>query len=251
MSNWKLAKSLVKLRDQINAAYPKRSKKSDGSIGDQAHAARVSDHNPNAKGVVTAIDVTHDPANGVNGLALAEALKYDPRIKYLIFAGRIWKARTGLWEDYHGANSHHHHLHISVDAAAKNYDNAADWDLGITPKAESKPADVDKGVTASDKPADEVAGTPPPAPASEIKASQPSLFTRLGSLSVPAGVMAILSAVGKFFMALPPWAWVTIVIASMVIGYLIWREAKRQAHERTLKVMDAAADRDKNNLRLI
>lgn len=120
-----------------------------------------------------------------------------------------------------------------------------------SPELIAKPPSNDKGVAVSDKPPEDVAGTPPPTPAAEVKASQPSLFTRLASLSVPAGAMAALSAVGKFFMALPPWAWVTIVIASMVIGYLIWREAKRQAHERTLLVMEAAADRDKNNLRLV
>ena len=65
---WRVAKSLLKLRDQINAHAPKRSKKSDGYIGDAAHASRSSDHNPWVKdgkmGVVTAADFTHDPAGG-------------------------------------------------------------------------------------------------------------------------------------------------------------------------------------------
>lgn len=126
---WRLAKSLTKLREQLNAAHPNRSKVSDGSIGDQAHAARKSDHNPNSAGVVTAIDVTHDPNNGVHGLALAESLKYDPRTKYVIFAGRIWKARTGLWENYNGANRHDHHVHISVKP--DNYDDDGAWSLQV------------------------------------------------------------------------------------------------------------------------
>lgn len=123
--SWRLAKSLVQLREQINAASPDRSKVSDGSIGDQLHSARASDHNPNAQGVVTAIDVTHDPAHGVDGTTLAEKLILDPRAKYVIFAGQIWKARTGKWEAYHGMNSHHHHVHVSVKAELA--DDASIW----------------------------------------------------------------------------------------------------------------------------
>lgn len=111
---WRLAKALEQLRTQIDAAHPTRSKASDGSIGDKAHAGRVSDHNPNAAGVVTAIDVTHDPAHGVNGAVLSRQLISDPRMKYVIFAGEIFKARTGKWEPYTGPSPHDHHVHISV-----------------------------------------------------------------------------------------------------------------------------------------
>jgi predicted chitinase len=116
---------------------------------------------------------------------------------------------------------------------------------------EIKPEDAAKGVTVSDKPASETSGTPPPAPAAEVKASEPSLFTKLGSLSVPAGVMSVLAAIGKFVQGLPPWAWVAIVVTALVVGYLIWRDAQQRAHERTLLVMSAAADKEKNNLRLV
>lgn len=125
--SWRLAKSLEQLRKQINAAHPNRSKLSDGSIGDQAHAARASDHNPDQHGVVAAIDVTHDPVNGVDGHVLSTQLTVDPRAKYVIFAGKIWKARTRQWEAYHGTNSHHHHVHVSVKP--DNYDNEVAWAL--------------------------------------------------------------------------------------------------------------------------
>lgn len=108
----------------------------------------------------------------------------------------------------------------------------------------------DKGITTGVAEPD-AAGTMPPAPAAEVKASQPSLFTKLGSLSLPASVMTVLAAIGKFVQGFPPWAWVAIIGAAMVIGYLIWRDAQMRAHQRTLKVMDAAADQTKNNLRLI
>lgn len=257
-TKWRLAKSLDKLRIQINAAHPDRSRVSDGSIGDTAHAARTSDHNPNAKGVVTAIDITHDPAHGVDGLKLAEALRHDPRTKYIIFAGRIWKARTGKWERYTGANRHDKHVHISVVADAKGYDSTAAWDLGDEPAAPAevttKSTDTDKGVTTSDKPPEETAGTPPPTPAAEVKASEVSLWARITSISIPAGVITILGGIGKFVGGLPPYVWIAfsvLALAAMIIGFLIWRDKNSQAHERTKIVMGAAADRDKNNLRLI
>ena len=127
---WRLAKSLIKLRDQINAVAPHRSRASDGSIGDAAHASRDSDHNPWIKdgagiGVVSAVDITNDPQGGMNVRTLADALISDPRTKYVIFDGRIWKARTGKWEPYRGLNKHRQHLHISVQPT--DYDSEASW----------------------------------------------------------------------------------------------------------------------------
>ena len=67
-STWYLAPSLNVLRGEIDAAHPHRQKKMDGTIGDAAHAARDSDHNPNARGSVNAIDVDEI---GIDALALA------------------------------------------------------------------------------------------------------------------------------------------------------------------------------------
>ena len=127
MPNWRLAKSLIKLREQINAAHPDRSKVSDGTIGDPAHAARKSDHNPNAQGIVTAFDITHDPENGVNGWQLSQWAAADPRTKYVIWTGKIFKARTGQWEDYRGSNPHNKHVHVSV--LADKCDDESSWKL--------------------------------------------------------------------------------------------------------------------------
>lgn len=132
---WRLAKSLTKLREQINAAHPARSKVSDGSIGDQAHSTRTSDHNPDNQGRVCAVDITHDLANGADGRELSRRLTADPRMKYVIFGGVIFKARTGQWEPYRGSNPHNKHVHISVKADSA--DDETPWDLAAssTPKA--------------------------------------------------------------------------------------------------------------------
>lgn len=135
--SYRLAKSLEKLRAQINEAAPKRSIVSDGWIGDAAHASRDSDHNPWIKegktGVVSALDITHDPAGGVNSYALAQSLidSRDPRIKYIISNGRIASGVDGpspwQWRPYGGSNPHTRHVHISVRATKDQYDSETPW----------------------------------------------------------------------------------------------------------------------------
>lgn len=252
-TKWRLAKSLEKLRIQINAAHPNRSRVSDGSIGDAAHSARKSDHNPDSKGRVCAIDITHDPANGVVGSALAEAIKDDARTKYVIFAGRIWKARTKRWEKYTGANKHDKHVHISVNADTA--DDNRSWTIAA-PEAEvvAKPADTDKGITTSDKPPEDTAGTPPPAPAAEVKASSPSLTSRITSIGVPAGVLSTIGGIWTFVQGMPPWGWAVlggVFVVALVIGAWLYNESMKRAQQRTSMVMAAAADKESNNLRLI
>ena len=127
---WRLAKSLEVLRNQINAASPNRKKSSDGTIGDAAHSARASDHNPNASGVVCALDITHDPAHGVDAGKIADTLRMsaDPRINYIISNGRI--ANSGAaWRKYTGKNAHTLHFHVSVKQNAKLYDDTTPWNL--------------------------------------------------------------------------------------------------------------------------
>ena len=118
----RIAKSLDTLRSQINAAYPGRKKANDGWIGDAKHAASQSEHNPDRNGVVRALDITHDPAHGVNARQIAEALvaSRDPRILYIISNSQIVRSypRSGTtvwkWGPYFGSNPHSAHFHTSV-----------------------------------------------------------------------------------------------------------------------------------------
>lgn len=141
---WKLSPALVRLRDELNAAYPKRSKASDGSIGDTAHSARKSDHNPDGAGWVRAIDVTEwDPGTpNVDGDDVAEALaeflraKKDPRVKYVIWRGRMFSSyatasrKAWAWGPYSGPNGHFKHCHVSVVADARGLD-AKPWGFSV------------------------------------------------------------------------------------------------------------------------
>lgn len=131
---WRLAASLIQLRSQINEALPKRDKSSDGSIGDENHASRSSDHNPWVDdGVVTAIDITHDPQNGFDSYAFADYLKdiKDTRIKYVISNRRIFASEVSpwTWRKYSGSNPHDHHVHISVQSRKGLYDDRHVWEL--------------------------------------------------------------------------------------------------------------------------
>jgi len=134
---WRLAKSLTVLRRQIDERWPKRSKHNDGTIGDAAHARRASDHNPSIMddihGVVSALDITHDPRGGCDAHAIAEWLvrEKDPRIKYIISNGRICSSTTKPWQwrKYTGSNPHRTHVHISVRGTKQHYDSGSKWRL--------------------------------------------------------------------------------------------------------------------------
>ena len=119
----RLSKSAIQLREQIDDAFPGRDRTSDGWIGDTRHAARKSDHNPDAQGWVRAIDVDRDLA-GKNGKPdlmpdLADQIRLagksgDKRIAYIIFNGKIASPRKAWrWRPYDGINKHNHHAHIS------------------------------------------------------------------------------------------------------------------------------------------
>lgn len=110
--SWHLAPALAQLRAEVNARWPKRSKRSDGTIGDPAHQARRSDHNPNARRSVNAIDIT---ASGIDTGALIAAAKRHPSVRYIIHNRRIMNRDIGNFKArrYRG-NPHTAHVHISI-----------------------------------------------------------------------------------------------------------------------------------------
>jgi hypothetical protein len=122
-----LAPALSQLLTQLDAGWPGRSKASDGTFPSAAHHAAnpTSDHE-----LGNALDVTRDRARGPRLLDLAEALRTDPRAKYVIYDRRIAK-RGGGWERYEvtaiQSDPHTEHLHVSV-LADRRFD-AAPWDL--------------------------------------------------------------------------------------------------------------------------
>jgi hypothetical protein len=117
----KLCAAGIQLRNQIDDDYPDRDRKSDGWVADARHIAKGnSDHIPDARGIVRALDIDSDlSAHKEEAYAVVEKLrkcakKGDKRIKYIIYDGKImspilgWKRRA-----YKGANPHRSHFHIS------------------------------------------------------------------------------------------------------------------------------------------
>lgn len=141
---WRTADCLKQLLAQVNALAPNRNKMSDGTIGDISHQNRTSDHNPHilgtdGRGIVTALDITHDPLRGCDCNILASSLQTirDSRIKYVIWNSRIMNSATinGIapwtWRPYTGQNLHTKHIHISVNCDPASYDSKKAWDISI------------------------------------------------------------------------------------------------------------------------
>jgi len=89
----------------------------------------VSDHNPDAAGIVRAIDIDRD----LSGKAkpdlmpnLADQIRLcaragDKRISYVIFDGKICSSKKSwAWRPYDGVNKHNHHCHVSFTKAGDN-----------------------------------------------------------------------------------------------------------------------------------
>jgi len=147
VTQWRVAKSLLQLRTQVNALAPSRSKASDGTIGDINHcgsSSSTSDHCPRITdagvGVVAAMDITHDPAGGCDASKIAISIHAgrDSRIKYIIWNKKIANSSSvgsspaWTWRNYTGANPHDHHVHVSVKPTKSLYDSEASWSVAIS-----------------------------------------------------------------------------------------------------------------------
>ena len=127
----KLVKAGVTLRNQINKRFPNRDKRSDGWIGDKAHQARKSDHNPDDRGWVHALDIDADLdrldphaaqklANQIVTYA-ASGAPGSKRIKYVVFNDQIasgtYPATKWVWRGR--GYGHFGHIHVSFTNAAE------------------------------------------------------------------------------------------------------------------------------------
>jgi hypothetical protein len=126
MSKPKLCAAGIILRTQVNERWPNRDKRTDGWIGDKAHQARQSDHNPDAKGWVRAIDLDADLAPVVGRLRmwqLADQLREyalsgvpgSERIKYLVYRDMVCSGtyKKTFWRWRGKGYGHWDHLHVS------------------------------------------------------------------------------------------------------------------------------------------
>ncbi len=70
----KLCAAGIQLREQIDDDYPDRDRKSDGWVADARHLAKgSSDHIPDARGIVRALDIDAD----LNATPLTKTAGFD------------------------------------------------------------------------------------------------------------------------------------------------------------------------------
>ena len=112
----KAVPAAIAVLQQATALKPKRKKISDGLLPSLAHQKQNpnSDHNTGL-----AVDLTHDPVNGIDCVDIYNRFKSDGRVKYLIFQGKIWSKDKGE-KKYTGTNQHNKHLHISIKDESAN-----------------------------------------------------------------------------------------------------------------------------------
>jgi hypothetical protein len=134
MADWILVPCLDELRAEFNELGPGRDHASDGSIGNAAHAASESDHNPDETGAtgpedadsrneVHAIDVD-DSGPWLGGFTFDDGVELirqrcadgrETRLQYIIRNGRICSRSWGwAWRPYTGSNGHYEHAHFSA-----------------------------------------------------------------------------------------------------------------------------------------
>lgn len=129
-----VAPSLEKLLAEVNQRWPNRDKASDGGIGDAAHAARVSDHNPDYKGCVHARDFDKD---GIDTALLLRNVLFDPRVHYVIWQGQEYDRENNFRPvPYYGINGHYHHMHISILHTTYAETNTNPWFNTVEPQSQ-------------------------------------------------------------------------------------------------------------------
>lgn len=183
MTVWILTLGLQNLRRQVDAVFPDRDRTSDGTIGDAAHQAETSGHNPDdtpgsrpewngdpdSVPEVRAWDMDSDLSEGVTAQELVDHVRALPGvssvIRYLIYNRTMYHVSTGFApKPYTGASAHTEHVHFSGA-----YTQAADNNTSYNYRLEEIPVALtaaDKtwiqeqiaSVTAADKP--QADGTP-------------------------------------------------------------------------------------------
>jgi hypothetical protein len=144
---WYLAPSLAVLRAEVNARWPRRDMASDGTVGDAAHQATRSDHNPNSREAVDAWDMDKD---GVDVDEVIGAFQKHPSSHYWIWQRQIASADDG-WRrrPYTGDNPHTMHVHFSIRQSAAAEQDRRPWGLEEDVTAEQIKAAVVAGIHAA------------------------------------------------------------------------------------------------------
>ncbi|HZF59764.1 MAG TPA: hypothetical protein VEZ19_14980 [Rubrobacter sp.] len=134
---WALAPTLAQLRRELLFAYEAPSS-SYGTIADKRHQARKSDHRPDQRRYVRALDVPGAEHGGPPLRLLAMLLRLmgesgSQRLNpggYVIHNHRIASEVQGWsWRPYSGDNPHVGHLHVSCSLLPQFYVLQHRWNV--------------------------------------------------------------------------------------------------------------------------
>lgn len=136
---WIVVPPLVEVKEQLDKRFPKRDKKTDGTIGNLAHQGSPSSHNPDrtgnpehrdgdSKDEVRARDIDKD-LNDAGGVVMEDVVQLWVKlaragvlwwVRYIIYNGRIWHKSDGFkTRVYTGSNQHEGHVHVTNDFTQK------------------------------------------------------------------------------------------------------------------------------------
>jgi hypothetical protein len=160
MTAWTLTLGLQNLRAQVNTAFPNRDHTSDGTIGDTAHQAETSSHNPDDTpgstpewngdsdndAEVRAWDMDSDlRAAPATAQQVVDHIRHLPGVssvlRYMIYDHKIYRASNG-WaaETYTGASAHTEHIHFTGA-----FSQAADNNTSFNYRLEEIPVALTQG----------------------------------------------------------------------------------------------------------
>lgn len=145
-----LTLGLQNLRRQVNAAFPNRDHTSDGTIGDAAHQAEMSGHNPDdtagsrpawdgdpdSTPEIRAWDMDSDLSmHGVDAQDVVDHIRALPNVasvlRYMIYNRTMYHSRDGFAPTpYTGSSAHTEHVHFE-GAWSQAADNNTGFDYRL------------------------------------------------------------------------------------------------------------------------
>jgi hypothetical protein len=128
-----LADSLRNLFAEVDAVWPNRDRRTDGWIGDREHQKRQSDHNPDSRGIVHAIDIDRDGID--TNYVVEQCISDDRPTNYVVWNRQIWsRSRDFRPRAYTGSNPHTDHIHVSILHGINWESNNWRWGIGAPGK---------------------------------------------------------------------------------------------------------------------